>query len=229
MSKKKNIELTNDQYYYYGMRGWSLQISRSYKQLKMFQMLSVLGLIGFLFSTYMWMEESSKPKLLPYMYSIDVDGNAKFAGMLSNQKLTVNDALMISTIKNYITLLREVSTDRVILQRNLTKSYFFSNENTQVQITSYIKNEETSPFALVKTETRRDLRFTHFEKIHEKTWRAEWIESYRVAGNLTGEKRMSGVFTYHQKIPSNQNAAEINPAGIIFEEFNIQPVREANL
>jgi type IV secretion system protein TrbF len=164
-----------------------------------------------------------KPKLIPYVVQTQGD-QVTFKGVITSTKLPISDAVVRNYLIRFVTHLRTISSDTVVLKKDLRDVYSIATPAAQRQITETIS--ASKPFELSAHDTRDDVQFTLFEKIAEHTWRAEWNEQIRVQGNLKDSLMMVGTFTYTQGFPSTEIEAEQNPFGLYITEFFITQRRQ---
>lgn len=209
--------------YLWAERMWDFQIIKSYNTLKKWQALALIlgGLL--VFSIVYSYIHISQPKLVPYVVTVNSDGDISYKGIIYNQKLSVTDSVVRNYLIRFLKDVRTVSSDVVVLKQYLSDAYFISAPDCQRQLTEMIQT--TKPFEMLRDKKRRDLKISVFEKVAESTWRCEWIEEIREDGVLTDKIVMSGTFSYVTSFPENEIQAENNPFGLYFSEFYITEKR----
>lgn len=207
----------------YGRKEWDFQIARSVGSLKTAWALAIIEAAVILLLVFYMGSYMQKPKLVPYVVTIQGD-QVSFQGVMRSTKLTINDAVVRNYIIRFVSNLRTVSSDTVVLKKNLFDTYQIATPGAQRQISEEIA--QTKPFEASNHDIRDDVQFTVFEKIAEKTWRAEWIEQIRQQGNLKDTISMVGTFTYVQGFPETEQQAERNPFGLYISEFFISQRRQ---
>ena len=198
---------------------WDFQIARYVGSLKVAWALAIISTACLLVSLFYIGGYLQKPRLIPYVVEIHDDGRAEFKGVVQSTKVNVTDAAVRSYLERFITHLRSISSDLVVLKGNLVDLYAITTPSAQRQVTEMIA--QAKPFEQSSHGIRNDVRFTLFEKVAQNTWRAEWIEEIRDQGNLKDTVMMAGTFTYTQGFPITDVQAERNPFGIYFTEFFI--------
>jgi type IV secretory pathway TrbF-like protein len=219
--QKKDSGTTNP--YLRAQRAWDFQIMKSYNTLKKWQALALLAMGLLAFSIVYSYVHISQPKLVPYVVTVNPDGDITYKGVIYNQKLSVTDSVVRNYLIRFLTHIRTVSSDVVILKQYLADAYYIAAPDCQRQLTEMIQT--TKPFEMLKDKQRRDIKITVFEKVAESTWRCEWIEEIREDGVLTDKLAMSGTFSYLTSFPENEIQAENNPFGLYFSEFYITEKR----
>ena len=220
---KKSREKKNRNPYEMARKEWDFQINRSHRA-GIFLRLFCVCLLGItIWSLYFTFEHIKKPALVPYVVTINQEGDVEFRGMVESHMITITDAAMRNYIIRFVSDLRNVSTDMVVLKKNLKDAYYISTSSAQRQITELIT--ESNPFQMSQDKQRRDLRFQVFERISEETWRAEWVEEIRDNGVLTDTMLKTGTFSFIDQYPTNEIEAEMNPYGIYFTDFYITDKR----
>jgi len=164
----------------------------------------------------------SKPAYRPYVVEVK-DGQIDFRGVVQEQELTVNDAIIRNYLRRFVKNIRSVSSDTVVLKENLKDAYFIASTECQTELTELILSE--NPFDLQEKDITVDLKFTFYEHVTESTWRVQWDEYYRQNGILQEIITRAGTFTYFLRYPETEELAEINPFGLYFSDFYIDTKR----
>jgi type IV secretion system protein VirB5 len=201
---------------------WDSDIIRHQNALGMWRALALLSVGALVLCIYFMGSYMQKPRLLPYVVEVQGD-QVSFKGMMRSTPLTINDAVVRNYLTRFITNLRTISSDLVILKGNLRDCYSIASTNAARQITEMIGKDK--PFELSRNELRRDIEITLFEKMGERTWRVEWLEEIREQGSLKDTFSMAGTFTFAQQDPPTDIEAEKNPFGLYFTEFFISQRR----
>jgi len=204
-------------------RMWDFQIMKSYKTLQKWQAVALISISLLSFTIIYSFYHITQPKLIPYVVTVNSDGDVSYKGVIYNQKLTVTDSVVRNYLLRFIKDIRTVSSDVVVLKQYLADAYYIASPDCQRQITEMIQT--TKPFEMLRDKKRRDFRITLFGKVTESTWRCEWIEEVREDGVLSDKIAMSGTFTYGTSLPENDIQAENNPFGLYFSEFYITEKR----
>lgn len=209
--------------YQRAQRRWDREIIRAQNALTGWRLLAIFSTCGLALSIYFMGSYMQKPRLVPYVVEVQGD-QIDFKGVMRTTPLTINDAVVRNYLIRFISNLRTISSDLVVLKNSLRDTYSISAVNAQRQISEMIMRDK--PFEQSTHDIRRDVRLTLFEKIAEKTWRVEWIEEIREQGSLKDTFSMAGTFTYAQGYPSTDIDAEKNPFGLYFSEFFISQRRQ---
>jgi type IV secretory pathway TrbF-like protein len=216
---KSDAEIEADRYRT-ARREWDMRTSKYLHTLRSFQTIAVLGLISIFICLYYMGSYIQKPRLVPYVIQEKPDGSITFAGEMQLQKLTIDDAAVQNYIRRFILDLRSISSDKVILKNSLSDLYYFLSDNCKRKVTESIL--KSKPFEKSDHEIHVDIRFNVFERVSEKTWRAEWVEEVREQGTLKDQIPMSGTFTYHQETISDGAKVINNLFGLFFDDFYMQ-------
>ena len=206
-----------------GQQAWEFHLVKSLKMLSAWRVTAVISIVCLLFTLIFAFYHASKPKMVPYVVTVTEDGEVDYRGVVHSQSLSVNDAVVRHYLIRFVTNIRMISSDIVVIKKQLVDAYYLSSPNCQRQLTEMI--QETKPFEQARDEVRRDVKFVLFEKIAEGSWRCEWIEYVREKGVLIDKTAMSGSFTYTTAYPEDELTAETNPFGFYFTEFFISQKR----
>jgi len=209
----------------YARREWDFAIQRSTRAVMVWRFLA-LALALALVITLFWAGRSiTQPKLLPYVVQINQQGEADFRGVVEDGPVEVQDAMVRHYIIRMVESMRRISSDIVVLKRELSSVYDITTPSAQTRVTDMIRTE--TPIESAQEGITRDVRFDLFEKVAERTWRAEWTEITREEGAVVRQTVQTGTFTYIQKMPETEVAAEKNPLGIYFDSFFFQERRSS--
>jgi len=222
MKKQTATEQSEYDKFLRAQREWDNRLDRHLRLLSTWRFLAIAAMCT-LFLVILWAGASiQQPKLVPYV--VQVNGtDIAFKGIMQSTPLTINDAVADNYLIRFVTHLRSVSTDQVVLRNNLLDLYSISTISAQRQITQYIA--KANPFADSTKGIRVDIHFTRLTKLDQHTWLVDWIEDTRDQGQLKSSIAWTGTFTYTQSLPTTHAEAERNPFGLFFTGFDIQQIR----
>lgn len=205
-----------------GQLEWTRRLEKNARLINSWRFLAILSSCTLLLVIIWAGAKIQQPKLVPYI--VEVNGNQiSFKGVMQAAPVTITDAFADNYLVRFITNLRSVSTDPVVLRNDLLDLYSISTESAQRQITQWIASSD--PFAKSAKGIRVDVRFTRLTKLGQNTWLVDWVEDTRDQGNLTSSIAWTGTFEYTQEPPKTHEEAEKNPIGFFVTGFNIQRVQ----
>jgi type IV secretory pathway TrbF-like protein len=201
-------------------REWDHRTAVYLNNLHSWQTVAILGFVGLGISLFYIGQYLQKPRLVGYVIYEQKDGSFQFEGQLQIQKLSINDAAVQNYLKRFITDTRSISSDKVVLKNSIKDCWDnIVADSCKPKLADLMKKSQ--PLEQSDKEIHVDVRFVVFEKIAERTWRAEWVEEVRERGILKDEIPMSGTFTYEQLTLSNMDKASENLFGLYFTDFYI--------
>ena len=219
---KRETEESEYEKYRRAQREWDHRLDRNLRLLSTWRTLAILTMATLLAVIFWAGSYLKQPKLVPYVVEVK-SGQISFKGVMHATPLTIDDAVVRNYIIRFVSHLRAISSDPVVLRNHLLDLYSISTLSAQREITSAIA--KANPFGQSGKGTTVDLRFTLFQKIDQHTWRAEWVEETRHNGNLASTVPWAGTFSYTQKLPTSSLEAEKNPFGLYFTSYFITKIR----
>lgn len=221
-SKRKTNPETAHEKFLRAQREWDYRIGKNLKLLGTWRFLAIASMSTLLFVIIWAGVYIQKPKLIPYVVE-QKNGQINFKGIMKATPITINDAAVRNYLIRFVSHLRSVSTDQVVLRNNLLDLYSISTLAAQREITQYIAKD--NPFGKSKQGLRVDLKFTLFQRIDQHTWRVEWTEETRDKGELKSTISWAATLSYTQRTPKSPEEAERNPFGLYFTNFFITKIR----
>lgn len=197
---------------------WDFQVGKTNRSLQMWRSLALIMSAATVLLVLDVGSYLKKPKLVPYVVEVAGD-EITFKGLMQPTPLSVTDAAVIHYLKRFIDDMVSVSTDAVVLKEQLRDTYAIATVQAQAQVSRYIN--QTDPFKAAASGEHVDVKFTGFTKQAERTWHVEWVEEVWQNGKLTSEPAMAGTFTYTMDLPTTSTEAEVNPFGLLIDEFFI--------
>ena len=220
--KPKLTEQTEHEKFRRAQQEWDYRLDKNLRLLSTWRALALIAMTTLFFVIFWAGSYLQKPKLVPYVVELK-GGEISFKGVMQASPLTVTDAVVRNYIIRFVSHLRSVSSDPVVLRDNLLDLYSIATLSAQRQVTAFIA--KTNPFGLSAKGATTDLRFTLFQKIDQHTWRAEWVEETRDQGELKSSTPWAGTFSYAQRMPTSDQEAEKNPFGLYFTSYFITKIR----
>lgn len=196
---------------------WNRKVKKNMRSYRMWQFLAITCMVYSCGVTTCSLQNASEPKLQPYVVQVNENGDYKFKGIIGGEKPTLNDAIIKSYINRFLTDVRSVSSDLVVLKTNLKDAYYIANSAMQTQITEQINNDK--PIERSLAGGRIDVRILLYQVINPGRWRVEWEEVFRTKGSITDTIKRAGTLSFIQVPPDKMEAAEKNPFGLYFTEF----------
>lgn len=172
-------------------------------------------------------------KTIPYVVAVDDLGRAVGGAYSIKQDANTAERMLRYTLSEYVKDIRGVVVDGALLKEQITRAFVKSSPNVQAYLRDiYGYNQQglkegeepaRSPFSIAKTESVT-VSITSLLPLAENQWQVEWKETRRNLnmGTVTGEDRFKAILTATTSIPTNDNAARLNPLGIQVQRISIE-------
>lgn len=123
--------------------------------------------------------------------------------------------------------MRSIPRDNVLYSRNFQQLSYFLTESMLQKHQEILINEDTNELA--KQLISRDLNITSFNKVPrtKNTYQVKWNEKmYSAEGLEISNSNFTGLFTVTNEQPKDIAEININPLGIIVEDFSLSKEEE---
>lgn len=195
---------------------WDERIGSARVQAKNWRIMA-LGLLGLCFATsgaLVW--RSLQSAVTPYVVEVDETGSVRALGpALAEWK--PDDAQIAHHLANFITHVRSLSADPVVVRQNWLKAYDYATDKAALALNDYAREQD--PFANIGRRTR-SVEVVSVVRISESSFQARWIEKTYEGGALTGARRFTGAFTLIQDTPRDAATLRANPLGLYVHSLN---------
>lgn len=164
---------------------------------------------------------------IPYVIEITKDGDANIIkdAAVTFANWEPSKTTIMHTLKNYITCLRSIPKDNLVIKENIKKVYALSSDKATDYITSYFSSH--SPIAESENIYRRVVVYAAVPLIDEgNIYQVDWNEKdYSRSGSFKSEKNYRGMFKIKHYKPSNMGLQEQNPLGIYITDIEISQIQ----
>jgi len=189
---------------------WDERIGSARVQAKNWRLMA-LGCLALSFATsgaLIW--RSLQSTVTPYIVEIDETGAAKAIGP-ATEPYTPSDAHIAHHLAGFISDVRSVSTDPVVVRENWLRAYEFVT--AQAATTLSAEAEANDPFADVGRRSRT-VEVVSVVRVSDKSFQARWIEKTYEQGALRDAKRFTGIFSVVTQPPRDAARLRTNPLGL---------------
>ncbi|WP_035551531.1 conjugal transfer protein TrbF [Hyphomonas atlantica] len=195
---------------------WDERIGSARVQAKNWRLMA-LGLLGLLAASsaaLVW--RSLQSTVTPYVIEVDEMGAVKTIGeALSDYQPT--DAQIAHHVANFISDVRSLSIDPVIVRQNWLSAYDYVTDKAAITLSDYARDND--PFADLGRRSR-SVEVVSVVRVSEETFQARWLEKTYEHGALTGVKRFTGLFTIVNSPPRDAETLRANPLGLYIHSLN---------
>lgn len=196
------------------------------KRINTYKIIAILMLILTITSTMSCVYLSTKSSLIPYVVEVDHTGEAK-AIKKAEQVYIPKEVEYRYFIREIIIKMRSIPRDTVLYSRNFQQLSYFLTESMLQKHQEILINEDTN--SLAKQLISRDLNITSFNKVPrtKNTYQVKWNEKiYSAEGIEISNSNFTGLFTVTSEQPRDVSEININPLGIIVEDFSLSKEEE---
>lgn len=189
---------------------WDERIGSARVQAKNWRLMA-LGCLALSFATsgaLIW--RSLQSTVTPYIVEVDETGAAKAIGP-ATEPYTPSDAQIAHHLAGFISDVRSVSTDPVVVRENWLRAYEFVT--AQAATTLSAEAEANDPFADVGRRSRT-VEVVSVVRVSDKSFQARWIEKTYEQGALRQAKRFTGIFSVVMQPPRDAARLRTNPLGL---------------
>lgn len=173
-----------------------------------FAALGALSLATILAAGMIW--QSNKSHITPYVVEVDRLGEAR-AVTAAEGSYKPTDAQVAWYLGRFITNVRSLSTDPVVVRQNWLQAYDFATDHGAAILNEYARAND--PFANVGEQTV-SVQITSVVKAPGSTFQVRWTEQTYKQGNLDRTSHWTAMVTVVSQTPRTAESLRKNPLGI---------------
>lgn len=195
---------------------WDERIGSARLQAKNWRLMA-LGCLTLCFATsgaLIW--RSLQSTVTPYIVEVDETGAAKAIAPVTD-RYELKDVQIAHHLAGFISNVRGLSTDPVVVRENWLKAYAFAAPAAATTLSDYAR--ENDPFAAIGRRSRT-VEVISVVRISPESFQGRWIEKTYEGGALTGARRFTGVFTVGVQPPRDTATLRANPLGLYVRSLN---------
>ena len=195
---------------------WDERIGSARVQAKNWRLMA-LGCLALSFATsgaLIW--RSLQSTVTPYIVEVDETGAAKAIGP-ATEPYAPTDAQIAHHLAGFISSVRSLSIDPVVVRENWLKAYTFAGPAAATTLSEYARDND--PFAEVgKRSVSVDV--TSVVRASDDSFTVRWRETAYRNGTETGQSTHTGVFSIVIDPPRTEEALRANPLGLYVHGLN---------
>lgn len=167
-----------------------------------------LGLTGILIGSNVW--QSMQSRVAPYVVEVDRLGEARsVAPAIQNYQPT--DGQIAWHLGRFISNVRSVSTDPVLVKRNWLDAYDFATDRAAIFLNDYARMND--PFAGIGQRSV-SVQVTSVVRASDSSFQVKWTENIYERGSLARTERWTAMLTVTMQPPKTADALRKNPLGL---------------
>jgi len=163
-----------------------------------------LGLAGGL----IW--QSAQSRVVPYVVEIDTQGQVRAVGP-AIEAYRPSDAQIAWYLARFITNVRALSIDPVLVRQNWLEAYDFVTDRAALFLTEQARASD--PFAQIGTRTV-SVQVTSVVRASESSFQVKWTEQIYERGSLAATSRWTAILSIVIQPPRNAETVRKNPLGL---------------
>lgn len=169
---------------------------------------SSLGFTGILIASNVW--QSMQSRVAPYVVEVDRLGEARsVAPAIQNYRPT--DGQIGWHLARFISNVRSVSTDPVLVKRAWLDAYDFATDRAAIFLNDYARSND--PFAGIGQRSA-SVQVTSVVRASDSSFQVKWTESIFERGSLSKTERWTAMLTVIMQPPKTADALRKNPLGL---------------
>lgn len=154
--------------------------------------------------------QSMQSRVAPYVVEVDKLGEAR-AVAPADAGYRPNDAQIAYQLGQFISNVRSLSTDPVVVRNNWLRAYDYATDRGAAYLNDYARAND--PFADVGARTVA-IQVTSVVRATDNTYQVKWIEQTYKQGNLDHTSHWTAMLTVVTQPPKTADTLRKNPLGI---------------
>jgi len=189
---------------------WDERIGSSRVQAKNWRLMAFgcLTLASALAGGVIW--QSAQSRVTPYVVEVDSLGQVRAVGP-AIQSYQPTDAQIAWYLARFITDVRALSIDPVLVRQNWLEAYDFATDKAAVFLNDYARASD--PFAQVGARTV-SVQVTSVVRASDNSFQVKWGEQVYEHGSLARSERWTAILSTVIQTPRNAEVLRKNPLGL---------------
>ena len=160
--------------------------------------------------------QASQSRVTPYVVEVDHLGEAKAVNP-AEAKFQPTDPQIAWHLARFITDIRSVSLDPVLMRRDWLSAYDFVTKRGAQTLDAYARAND--PFSRIGDKTV-SVQVTSVVRASDKSFQVKWLEQAFDRGTPVGTSRWTGILTTVSKAPASADVLRKNPLGIYVDAID---------
>ena len=195
---------------------WDERIGSARVQARNWRVMALGGLMlsSALSAGLLW--QSMQSRVTPYVVEVDHLGQAQ-AIQPADRDYQPTDPQVAWFLARFISDVRSVSLDPVLMRRNWLSAYDFVTDRGARFLNDYART--ANPFGDVGTRTV-SVEVTSIVRASDRSFQVKWTESEYERGNLAGTSRWTAILTVVVRPPASADVLRKNPLGLYVDAID---------
>lgn len=170
--------------------------------------LACLGFSAVMAAGLIW--QSAQGRITPYVVEVDKFGSVQ-AIAPATQAYDPTDAQIASTVARFITNVRSLSIDPIVVRKNWLEAYDFATDRAAETLNEFARSND--PFKAVGQRSV-SIEVTSVVRASDTSFQVKWIERSFENSRLAKTERWTGILTIVIRQPTSVDILRKNPLGI---------------
>ena len=191
-------------------QAWDERIGSARVQAKNWRMMAFgcLALALVMAGGLVW--RSAQSIVTPYVVEVDTGGQVRAVGEAATP-YRPNDAQIAHHLARFITLVRSLSIDPVVVRQNWLDAYNYTTDRGAAVLNDYARTND--PFARIGQESVT-VQINSVVRASDSSYQVRWSEHRFVNGAAAGIERWTAVVSVVLQTPRTEQRLRRNPLGI---------------
>jgi type IV secretion system protein VirB5 len=189
---------------------WDQRMGSSLAQAKNWRLMAFgcLSLALLMAGGLVW--RSAQSMVTPYVVEVDSAGQVRAVGEAASP-YQPNDAQMAHHLARFISLVRSLSIDPVVVRQNWLEAYHYTTDRGAATLNDYARAND--PFTRVGKESVT-VELSSVVRASDNSFQVRWNERRYVNGAAAGLERWTSVISIVLQPPRSEEKLRRNPLGI---------------
>lgn len=195
---------------------WDDRIGSSRVQAKNWRLMALggLGLAFVLSGALAW--QSAQSRIVPYVVQVDKFGAVQAIGP-AVQNYVPTDAEIAWYLGRFITDVRSLSLDPVVVRRNWLEAYDYATDRGATFLNEFARAND--PFKAIGERTV-SVQVSSVVRMSDKSFQVKWNEQTFEQGALAKTERWTAILSVVTKTPTTAEVLKKNPLGLYVNAVN---------
>ena len=160
--------------------------------------------------------QSTQSRVTPYVVQVDKFGAVQAVGP-AVQNYTPTDAEIAWYLARFVTVVRSLSIDPVVVRRNWLEAYDYATDHGAVFLNQYAQIND--PFKAVGERTV-SVQVTSVVRVSDNSFQVKWTEQIFEHDTLAKTERWTAILSIVTKQPASAETLKKNPLGLYVNGVN---------
>jgi len=195
---------------------WDERIGSARAQAKNWRLVSfgTLGLALLLGGGMLW--QASQSRVTPYVVQVDKFGAVQAVGP-AIQNYSPTDAEIAWYLARFVTDVRSLSLDPVVVRRNWLEAYDYATDHGAIFLNQYAQAND--PFKAVGERTV-SVQITSVVRVSDNSFQVKWIEQVFEHDALARTEHWTAILSVVTRQPTTAEILKKNPLGLYVNGVN---------